>query len=232
MISLTDNPLPLPAACFQVSCWFDQAACAETQCQQFGIALPARLAGAIGKRKAEFLAGRYCVQQALKKMGEDGGQVIDIGDKRAPLWPSGLTGSITHSKGFASAAVAPTQTVRGIGIDSERLIAEKTATSVASHILTETESYAANCTFVDSARQYLTLIFSAKESIFKCLYPEVKQYFDFHHAEISLNCHEPGTFQFQLRKHLSDEFHEHYVGNGHYAIVEDFVHTGIVLPPE
>lgn len=228
MISLAENPLQLPAACFQASCWFDSAAYDSSQAQQFGIVLPERLATAVDKRKAEFLAGRYCVQLALKSMGRGSGATIDIGAKRAPLWPSGLIGSITHSKGFASAAVASTALLRGIGIDSERLIAEKTADNVASHILTPAETYQANDSLVASARQYLTLIFSAKESIFKCLYPQVQQYFDFRDAEVQLNPHKPGSFSFILRKQLSEEYHEGHIGNGQYGIHGDFVHTAVV----
>lgn len=228
MITLTDNPLQLPASCFHFSCWFDSAAYDSERAGQFGLVLPERLAKAVPKRKIEFLAGRYCVQLALRRMGRDAGQAIDIGEKRAPLWPEDLTGSITHSKGFASAAVGSTELVRGIGIDSERLVAENTANSVASHILTETESYGANRSLVNSARQYLTLIFSAKESIFKCLYPRVQQYFDFQDAEILLDADNPGSFSFRLRKQLTVEFHEGYCGHGQYVIEGDFVHTAVV----
>lgn len=229
MISLTDNPLQLPAPCVQVSCCFDSAAYDSSRGQQFGVVLPERLSTAVTKRKAEFVAGRYCVQLALKRMGEDSGQAIGISEKRAPLWPEGLIGSITHSKGFASAALASAQWIRGIGIDSERLIAEKTANNVASHILIPTETYEKNCGLVSSARQYLTLIFSAKESIFKCLFPLVEQYFDFRDAEISLNPQDPGKFRFRLRKHLTGEFRDGYIGAGQYTLAGNFVHTAVVM---
>lgn len=228
MISLTENPLPLAAVCFQASCRFDSAAYDSSQAQQFGIVLPERLSTAVTKRKAEFLAGRYCVQLALKDMGWAGETRIDIGEKRAPHWPPGLIGSITHSKGFASAAVASTKQVQGVGIDSERLIAETTATNVASHILTSSETYEVNHSLVESARHYLTLVFSAKESIFKCLYPQVQQYFDFRDAEIFLDASKPGRFSFRLRKMLTAEYHEGYRGYGHYAVEGDFVHTAVI----
>lgn len=229
MISPTPNPLKLPSFCHQASCWFEREAYSDEQCERFGIVLPERLSSAVGKRKAEFLAGRYCVRLALKDMGADCSPQVEIGEKRAPRWPQGLIGSITHSKGFASAAVASTASVRGVGIDSEGLIGERTASNVASHILTEGETYESNRALVDSARQYLTLIFSAKESIFKCLYPQVQQYFDFRDAEVFLSVDQPGHFRFRLRKQLNHEFPDGYSAGGQYALVDDFVHTAVVL---
>lgn len=229
MISPTDNPIQLPAACFQASCWFDRDSYSDDQYRRLGIVLPEHLSGAVPKRRAEFLAGRYCVRLALKGLGKNVDFTLKIGDKRAPIWPTGLIGSITHSKGFASAAVARLDTVRGIGIDSERLIAEKTANNVQSHILTKAEQYQDNQTLVSSAREYLTLIFSAKESIYKCLYPLVSQYFDFRDARIILEANQPGRFRFQLRKDLTPEFGHGFEGHGQYAIAEDFVHTAVVL---
>ncbi|MEX1033181.1 MAG: 4'-phosphopantetheinyl transferase superfamily protein [Cellvibrionaceae bacterium] len=228
MIWLTNNPLQL-LGCHQISCHFDKAAYDDAEFAQRGLVLPERLAGAVPKRKAEFLAGRYCVRLALKEMGEDAGHNIGVGEQRAPLWPNGLIGSITHSQGFASAAIARDDLLRGIGIDSEQLIGEKTAANVASHILVDSETYEANRALVDGPRQYLTLVFSAKESIFKCVYPQVKRYFDFRDAEIFLDPDNTGNFRFRLRKGLTKEFAEGYSGSGQYAIVDDFVHTAVVL---
>lgn len=230
MLSLIQNPLQLPEGCFQVSCVFDKDACEHVNFGEMGLAVPPRLAKAIPKRKSEFLAGRYCAQLALKNMGADWHQPIAIGENRAPCWPDGSVGSITHSKGFASAIVASSSAVKSVGIDSEALIAEKTANNVSSHILTEAEIYTANAALVDSDRQYLTLIFSAKESIFKCLYPLVQQYFDFRHAVVELDTQHPGQFRFQLLKDLGGEFGKGYSANGYYALTNDFVHTAVLLP--
>lgn len=230
MFSLTHNPLQLPDGCYQVSCTFDKDACEHMDYAAMRLTLPERLAKAIPKRKTEFLAGRYCAQLALKNMGADWQQPIAIGENRAPCWPEGLVGSITHSKGFASAIVAPSSTIRSVGIDSEALIAEKTAANVSSHVLTESELYTANAALLDSDRQYLTLIFSAKESIFKCLYPLVQQYFDFRHAVVELDAKFPGRFRFQLLKDLGGEFGKGYSAGGYYALADDFVHTAVLLP--
>lgn len=230
MFSLIHNPLQLPESCSQVSCVFDRDACEHMDFSALGVTLPAQLSKAIPKRKTEFLAGRLCAQLAMKNMGADWQQAIAIGENRAPCWPEGLVGSITHSKGFASAIVAPASSIRSVGIDSEALIAEKTANNVSSHVLTESEIYTANAALVDSHRQYLTLIFSAKESIFKCLYPLVQQYFDFRHAVVELDVKQPGKFRFRLLKDLGGEFAKGYSAVGYYALADDFVHTAVLLP--
>lgn len=233
MISLIDSPLQLPAYCSQVSCRFDKEAWQEERLaaytEEWDVNLPERLAQAVPKRKLEFLAGRYCARRAIAGLGLANTGEIPIGEKREPLWPAGLIGSITHSKGFASAVVASNQQLAGIGIDSEQLIAERTAANVSSHILVESEFYEANRELVDSAREYLTLIFSAKESIFKCLYPQVQQYFDFRDAEVELDA-TAGKFRFRLKRSLTEQFPAGFEGSGVYTLAQDFVHTAVLQP--
>jgi enterobactin synthetase component D len=234
MIFLTDNPLHLPEFCAQVSCRFDKDAWREEKREEYaselGVSLPERLADAVVKRKVEFLAGRFCARLAMAQLGQPEAGEIAIGEKRQPLWPEGLIGSITHSKGFASAVVASSDNIIGIGIDSEQLIAEKTAANVSSHILVDSESYEANRQLVDSPREYLTLIFSAKESIFKCLYPQVGQYFDFRDAEVTLDSEAPGHFRYRLRRQLTDDYPAGFSGSGSYARADDFIHTAVIQP--
>jgi enterobactin synthetase component D len=191
------------------------------------------LLGAVNKRKAEFIAGRYCASRALQMLpllpAGDNSTDISIGDKRQPLWPIGLTGSITHSHGFAAAAVANTDNFRSIGIDSEHIVKHETAENVASHILTSAESFLDNQLITSNSDQYLTLVFSAKESLFKCLYPLVLRYFDFKDAVIQLQTGNPNHFSFVLQKTLNEEFSEGYSGKGVFRIDGDFIHTAVFL---
>ncbi|MGE1076349.1 hypothetical protein ACQJ22_27905, partial [Pseudomonas fragariae (ex Marin et al. 2024)] len=63
------------------------------------VAMPKLLAEAVPKRQAEFLAGRFLGQAALTLFGHDP-QPIGIGNRREPVWPSGISGSISHSHGI------------------------------------------------------------------------------------------------------------------------------------
>ena len=49
--------------------------------------------------------GRACARAALANLGQ-GEAVIGIDEAGAPLWPAGVVGSITHTKGYAAALVA------------------------------------------------------------------------------------------------------------------------------
>src|ERR1700716_1803425 len=75
--------------------------------------LPQPLRHAVPNRQREFLAGRLCAAQALRCLGADSTHVGMAGD-RAPVWPDGVVGSITHSGGFAAAAVAWAATSPGL----------------------------------------------------------------------------------------------------------------------
>src|ERR1041385_6463005 len=82
-----------------------------------GSELPAELARAVEMRRAEYVAGRYCALQALKQAGLPAS--VPGSEGRLPVWPHAIVGSITHKKGFVSAAVAPASRLAGIGIDCE-----------------------------------------------------------------------------------------------------------------
>ena len=252
MITFIDNALELGQHCRLVSCEFNpqdfNAIPLQQLEQQWQITLPNKLQGAVTKRKAEFIAGRYCAKTAIQRLplqqsplqqsplqepplhqASSQFSAIGIGEKRQPLWPRGIVGSITHSHGFAAAAVADTTSARSLGIDSEYMINEKTASNIACHILREEENYCDNQQLVDNDIAYLTLIFSAKESIFKCLHPLVHQYFDFKDATISLSTSKTNRFEYVLQKNLNDEFCQGFTGEGIYRFDRDFIHTAVLL---
>lgn len=78
----------------------------------------AAVAQAVPKRRFEFRAGRACARRALKAL--DGpAAAIGRGPAGEPIWPSGFTGSITHSDDLAAAVVARAAVVSAIGLDME-----------------------------------------------------------------------------------------------------------------
>jgi 4'-phosphopantetheinyl transferase EntD len=70
------------------------------------------------RRRAEFAAGRSCGRAALAALGVAAGPILP-GPAGQPLWPAGVTGSITHCAGYQACAVARTGDVAAIGIDAE-----------------------------------------------------------------------------------------------------------------
>ncbi|MCZ7447001.1 4'-phosphopantetheinyl transferase [Agrobacterium rhizogenes] len=143
--------------------------------------LPPQLLRAVPKRKAEFLAGRRCAAEAIRRLT---GQAVSpgMGEDRAPIWPEGVVGAISHSGDRAIALAGAGGRFCGIGIDIEKLLSEEEAGDIATQTLTNQELHSLG-NVIDP---FMTgLIFSAKESLFKALYPTVKRLFFFEAAELS-----------------------------------------------
>ncbi|MCG2632723.1 4'-phosphopantetheinyl transferase superfamily protein [Bradyrhizobium sp. WYCCWR 13023] len=74
------------------------------------------------RRRSEFLAGRAHAHAALTELGVSDLE-LPTGPDRAPLWPDGIRGSITHASkhdcSYVAAAVGRSEVLRGIGIDVE-----------------------------------------------------------------------------------------------------------------
>ena len=132
---------------------------------------------AVIKRQAEYVAGRYCANRALNQLlavGQD--YVIGKGEHGQPLWPTGVVGSIAHSHDVAIAVVS--HTAKWLGVDCEEVMSTSTAQQIASMIAKPQEL--ALLSQLDQPFNYLlSLLFSAKESIYKAIYPSVKKVLDF-----------------------------------------------------
>jgi 4'-phosphopantetheinyl transferase EntD len=78
----------------------------------------AEIAKAVAKRRFEFATGRACARQALAQLGVAPLALVS-GPDRAPLWPAGVVGSISHTDRWCAAAVARARDVAALGIDLE-----------------------------------------------------------------------------------------------------------------
>ena len=133
--------------------------------------------GMVAKRVDEFTHGRYCARTAMSML-DMSPQPIGKGANREPIWPTGIVGSITHTANAAAAAVASCHDFRSIGLDME------SATPLNDELidmicLPEENSER------DGSRA--KLLFSIKEAIYKCLYPEVGAYIDFLEMHVELD---------------------------------------------
>lgn len=137
------------------------------------------LSNAGRKRKAEHLAGRIAAAHALNDR-----TIPDIGPSGEPLWPEGVSGSITHSGTQAMAVVTREQRAL-IGIDCETILSENEAREIKDGIIDVQEEpvlLSAGSPFALA----LTLTFSAKESLFKALFPQVQSYMGFDSARVTV----------------------------------------------
>ena len=134
-------------------------------------------------RKEHYRSGRICAGEVLSKLGTIGQPVLRDPQTREPLWPEGISGAITHSGNWAAAAAGKTSEVSGIGIDLEDL-ERQVDSRISRHVcIPEEQKWLQECG-EDFLEQYLKIIFSAKESIFKAFFPYSRTYLHFHDARI------------------------------------------------
>src|SRR3981081_2727213 len=65
----------------------------------------AAISRAVEKRRRDFRTVRHCSRRALRELGVPPTAVVP-GERRKPVWPPGVVGSLTHCTGYRAAAVA------------------------------------------------------------------------------------------------------------------------------
>ena len=145
---------------------------------------------AVPSRRREFRLGRACARAALKVAGAAPAS-LPVGPDRAPMWPTGFVGSITHCDGFIGACVAHSAAYEGIGFDAERStpLDEETAIAV--------------CTPAERAMldpRAGKILFAAKEALHKCVAPKSGIMLDFQDVTIDLSPGS-GTYRAALEPH-------------------------------
>jgi enterobactin synthetase component D len=139
----------------------------------------------VTKRQSEFLAGRYTAKMAMKKAGFYDKKVptVVIGENRNPVWPDKIKGSISHSGNKAVCAIIPYADTHYIGIDLEHFTSNNIYEELNELVLSKSEIELVSSVLLPTNIAF-TLIFSAKESLFKALFPFINEYFGFECASI------------------------------------------------
>jgi 4'-phosphopantetheinyl transferase EntD len=180
------------------------------------------------KRRLEFASGRRCARKALAELGVDGFPLLS-GSDRAPIWPSGIVGTITHTDGppggYCGVAVADRHLTCGLGIDAEPRL--PLPTELWSRVLDEREQHEARATVEPGIRA--RLVFSAKETTYKALYPTFKQFLEFSDVHIEIGCDE-AIFLASLVGEAARIAPSHLKLLGRLVIDEELIVTAMVLP--
>ena len=166
------------------------------------------VARAVAKRRREVAFGRECGRRALAELDIVVAS-IPAGDRGMPLFPAGIAGSITHTDDHAAAAV--TRSVRSLGIDLESVEHAGRVAELWNQVTTEAERarFAASIT--------AALVFSAKESVYKCLFPIGGVFLDFQDVELVF---EADTFTV-----VRAEGYDPSAVRGRFVMTADFVAT-------
>ncbi|WP_172329469.1 4'-phosphopantetheinyl transferase [Mangrovicoccus sp. HB161399] len=142
-----------------------------------GVPIPCQLARAHPCRLAEFVAGRLAAQEALRR-ATGMAAIPGTGRSRAPDWPEGTVGSISHSGGLAVAIAGSSRNWTALGIDLEAVPDEETAAEIAPLVFGAQDR-------VPPGRFGTGLAFAAKEALFKALNPRVRIFFGFRDAVLT-----------------------------------------------
>jgi 4'-phosphopantetheinyl transferase EntD len=159
-----------------------------------GVLFPAEekiIAQAVEQRRREYATVRSCARACLERLGYAPVAILP-GDGGAPIWPSGVLGSMTHCAGYAAAAVGPLPQISAIGIDAEPDaplpdgVLDLIATPAERDRLAVTQPR-------PGGPNWDRLLFSAKEAVYKAWFPLVGEWLDYQEAEVSVAPRD-GTF--------------------------------------
>ncbi|EGR1094644.1 4'-phosphopantetheinyl transferase superfamily protein [Vibrio cholerae] len=161
-------------------CNFDHVGCDIELATEFDVQVPKSVQRSVKKRQAEFIAGRYLAKLCLTELIGRHSNVA-IGAHREPLWPDGVVGAISHTHKRAVALVAKRDAFPFVGIDIECWLDKETAVQIGSNLYDDNELDLLMTQGL-TLEAATSLIFSAKESLFKAAFPFVGQYFGFESA--------------------------------------------------
>lgn len=206
------------ANCHLVACCFEPQTAPLIQ-------LSPHMARASRKRQAEYIAGRHCAGCGLARLTGHY-QWPARGADRAPIWPAGTVGAISHCGGQALALVGQSSSYSGLGIDVEELLSEAQASPLAHLVLTRAERQR----WAKTPLGWLvSLAFSAKESLFKALYPLVGQPFYFDAAELD-GWPAAGQARLRLRTTLAPHWRAGQAFTIQYSLLHGRLLTCVAIP--
>jgi 4'-phosphopantetheinyl transferase EntD len=198
-----------------------------TELGRFATLLPEEeqaISRAVEARRTQYAAARHLARALLSELGYGRPALLNR-DDRSPIWPYGVVGSITHTEHWCGVAMAEASQVRGVGIDAETV--GRMDAPVATRVLTARERRAVERLDLPrendasghaqspSPMDWATLLFSAKEAVYKCIFPTVQRFVGFEEVEIDVDvassCFEVSAKSDQLRAE-HQQLVEHIVG--------------------
>ena len=176
------------------------------------------VSNAVGPRQQEFFAGRTAARRAMRRARLNEALVL-TGDDRAPIWPEGMVGSISHTGDLAAAVVARANDVVAVGLDIEAN--EGLEQGLWAEILSPNERDWVLAAPVDAQARRAKLVFSVKECAYKCQYPLTRQLFGFETLAVTF-APEGGRFEARFMRNVGS-FTSGDVINGRYHCDEALI---------
>jgi 4'-phosphopantetheinyl transferase EntD len=183
------------------------------------------IARAGAKRRREFSTGRTLARRAFAQLGIEGFALLSDAD-RVPRWPEGLVGSISHCAGCCAVAVARRGRILSLGLDVER--AGRLEEELTARICTPREIERARALPPPDGVDWGKLVFSAKESAYKCYFPLARKLLGFQDMEIEFSA-DATRFEARLLREDAPTAGGARCFAGRAAWTADFVLCGVVL---
>ena len=142
------------------------------------------VARAIAKRQHEFATGRALARALLAELGVRDFALLADTD-RAPLWPDGVIGSLSHARGLAAAAVARRGALAALGIDVEDASAVRP--ELWRRVLRPDEERWLRAQPGADQLALAAVFFSAKEAVYKAQFPLTRARLGFQDVGLELD---------------------------------------------
>jgi len=141
-----------------------------------------------------FALGRAAARDALADLGV-AAVAIGRGPAGEPIWPMNIVGAISHAGDVGIALAGRASDYAGLGVDVEEL--SRGMSARAARLVCRPGEM--DWVDVESGSERLTMVFSAKEAVFKAVYPLERVWLGFGDAELTWRA-ERGLFEARLLK--------------------------------
>jgi 4'-phosphopantetheinyl transferase EntD len=145
----------------------------------------ASIASALPEVRRASGAARIVARQLMARLGLPS-PAIPKHASGMPIWPEGLVGSLAHDESVAVAAVARSQDFRAVGIDVEPAL--PLPPDMRDLVMSPREQKASKSDPLAGR-----VLFSAKEAVYKAVYPLERVFLEFSDIEVDLNAGEAAT---------------------------------------
>ncbi len=180
---------------------------------------------ALPVRRAEFGTARLCARRALAEMGYPPVPLVPRPD-RAPVWPTGVVGSIAHTRDYCVVVLERSPPLRSLGVDAE--VVGQLDGSMIALIATAAERRWLQSLRGARVDDFASLLFSAKEAYYKCQYPISGTVLDFQDVEIEVD---QGNQRFEARVRKVDFPESVARVEGRFAFDRGMILCGVELLP-
>ena len=185
----------------------------------------ASIANAVDSRRRQFTAGRLLARRAWQELGVAPSALLSD-EQRVPVWPAGIVGSITHTQGWCGAVVARAAEVGSVGADVEA--ASALDPGLWQRVCRPEERDFLGRHDAQFAGLLAKAVFSAKESIYKALYPLCGRKLVFGDAAIEIDPR-AHAFHVILRAGGAGALPPGATIEGRYAVAPTCVVTSVVV---